>query len=327
MKVLITGGTGFIGSHLAAFHLAQKDEVFLMDNFFKSDGAIDAEMRKLFNSPSAHFLKVDMTSPIKEARPPSLDIVYHLAAINGTKLFYEIPYQVARTNLLLTLHLLDWLEKVPVGRLLYASSSEVYADSEKVGLLKIPTEESIPVVFTQPTDDRFSYGASKFMGEFLCLRFGSQFHVPASVVRYHNIYGPRMGQKHVIPEFIGKILRRENPFAISGGSETRAFCYVGDAVKATFLVGTSAACANEIVHIGKSDEEIRIDALARQIMAQMKYTAEIVEQGRRSGSVSRRCPDTSKLQKLTGFTAVTSLPEGLNVTIEWYRRPRVKQED
>ena len=137
--------------------------------------------------------------------------MYHLAAINGTKLFYEIPYQLARTNLLLTMNLLDWLENVPVGRLLYTSSSEVYADSDKVGLLKIPTDESIPVVFTQPMDDRFSYGASKFMGEFLCLRFGRQFKIPATVIRYHNIYGPRMGQKHVIPDFIGKILRKEKP--------------------------------------------------------------------------------------------------------------------
>jgi nucleoside-diphosphate-sugar epimerase len=129
-----------------------------------------------------------------------------------------------------------------------------------------------------------------------------------------------MGQKHVIPEFIRRIRKRESPFKLYGGDETRTFCYVEDAVKATFLVATTPACANEIVHIGKSDEEIQIVALAKRIMDQMKFQAEIVECGRRPASVSRRCPETSKLLKLTGFRAAVSLHDGLTRTIDWYSR-------
>lgn len=319
--VLITGGTGFIGSHLAAFHVNLGDRVYVMDNFFKTQGAIDPDVRALLKHPSVHLLNVDMTQPIRKVKIRGrVDVVYHLAAINGTRLFYEIPYQVARTNLLLTLNLLDWLKTVPPRRLVYTSTSEVYADSEAVGLLQIPTDEKTPVVFTQPMDDRFSYGSSKFMGEFLCLRFGRENKIPTSVVRYHNIYGPRMGEKHVIPEFVLRILKKENPFTLHGGAETRAFCYVDDAVMATHAVGASRTCVNEIVHIGNRRGEIRISKLAQAIMSQMGYKAKLVEKGRRSHSVSRRCPNTAKLKRLTGYSASVPLQAGLAVTIAWYRR-------
>lgn len=318
--VLITGGTGFIGSHLAAFHAKRNDRVYLMDNFFKTKGAIDPDIRALLRRPNVRLLKVDMTKPIRtNAIRGRIDVVYHLAAINGTRLFYEIPYQVARTNLLLTLNLLDWLKSARPKRLVYTSTSEVYADSEAVGLLKIPTDEKTPVVFTQPMDDRFSYGSSKFMGEFLCLRFGRETNIPTSVVRYHNIYGPRMGDKHVIPEFVLRILKKENPFKLHGGSETRAFCYIDDAVRATHAVGASRACADETVHIGNQRGEIQISKLARAVMDEMDYRARFSEKGRRSHSVSRRCPNTTKLKRLTGFSATVPLRVGLKTTIAWYR--------
>jgi len=318
MKVLITGGAGFIGSHLAFYHVQQGDQVILLDNFFKSEGAIDEDLNSLLASPAVQLMKVDMTLPFAASSLlPDLDIVYHLAAINGTSLFYEIPYQVARTNLLLTLNLLDALGKTTVRRLVYASTSEVYADSEPVGLLQIPTNEKTPVVFTQPTNDRFSYGTSKFMGEFLCLSYGRQSKLSTSVVRYHNVYGPRMGNKHVISEFIQRIHQRETPFKVYGGDETRAFCYVSDAVKATALVALTPSCNNEVVHIGNSAEEIRIADLAQRVMDQLGFQTTIIEQGRRSASVSRRCPDTSKLFQRTGFKASVSLNEGLEHMIAW----------
>jgi UDP-glucose 4-epimerase/UDP-glucuronate decarboxylase len=234
VKVLITGGGGFIGYHLARYHLTLGDSVTIVDNLLKTDGELDEECRVLVKTPLVELLQIDLTDAAARRMPLSnVDIVYHLAAINGTRFFYEIPYGVARANLLMTLNLLDALEGKSIGKLVFASSSEVYAGCGQVGLLKIPTDEDIPVVFPQPTEDRFCYGGSKFMGEFLCLRFGRQLKVPTSIVRYHNVYGPRMGKMHVIPEFIARILARENPFRIYGGQETRAFCYVEDAVEAT----------------------------------------------------------------------------------------------
>lgn len=321
MKVLVTGGAGFIGYHLAHHHRQQGDVVVILDNLFKAGGRADEAFEALIKSEGVRYLAADLTKPLAvETEPSGFDVVYHLAAINGTRLFYEIPYQLARANLLMTLNLLDWLEGQAVRKLVYASTSEVYAGCEQVGLLAIPTGEDIPVVFPQPTNVRFSYGTSKFMGEFLCFQFGKKMKIPTSVVRYHNIYGPRMGTDHVIPEFILRMKQRENPFRIFGGNETRAFCYVEDAVAATHLVATTPSCDHEIVHIGNTKEEITIEALARLLMAQFGETFDILECGGRSGSVSRRCPNTAKLKKLTGFEAKVDLKEGLSRTSEWYLR-------
>ncbi len=319
MNVLITGGVGFIGCHLARYHLQRGDSVIIVDNLFKTDVKVDEAFRVLMRTPGFEYLQMDLTKPIgKRMCLSTLDIVYHLAAINGTQLFYEIPYQVARANLLMTLNLLDALKDESVRKLVYASTSEVYADCDQVGLLHIPTDELIPVVFCQPTDKRFSYGTSKFMGEFLCFHFGQQFSIPTSIVRYHNVYGPRMGSRHVIPQFIARIQAEENPFGIYGGQETRSFCYIDDAVEASYLVATTPNCDDEILHVGNSAEEITIEELARRMMGRLGKEFEIVELGRRSASVSRRCPDISKLSKLTGFQPNVNLQKGLSRTLEWY---------
>jgi nucleoside-diphosphate-sugar epimerase len=318
-KVLITGGAGFVGFHLARYHAERGDKVTILDNLFKTEGDTDEEFEMLLRHDNVSMVRVDLTLPLENIDVKSaFDIVYHLAAINGTRLFYEIPYQVARNNLLMTLNLLNWLGDNPPGRLLYSSSSEVYAGADHFGLLKLPTDESAPVVFPQPTDVRFSYGTSKFMGEFLCLHYGKTANVPVSVIRYHNIYGPRMGNKHVIPEFIHRLVKRENPFQIYGGSETRAFCYIDDAVAATYSVAAAKDCENETLHIGNSKEEITIENLAVLMMEIRGDKFEIKECGRRNSSVSRRCPDTSKLLRLTGFEAKISLEEGLAKTFNWY---------
>lgn len=317
--ILITGGAGFVGFRLAQYHVAMGDHVTMLDNFFKTEGNTDKEFETLLSHDNISMVRVDLTLPIENIGiKSSFDIVYHLAAINGTRLFYEIPYQVARDNLLMTLNLLKWLEDKTPGRLVYSSSSEVYAGADQFGLLKLPTDESAPVVFPQPTNVRFSYGTSKFMGEFLCLHYGETSNIPVSVVRYHNIYGPRMGDKHVIPEFISRLAHRENPFRIYGGNETRAFCYVDDAVAATYSVAVTDVCKNQILHIGNSKEEITIENLARLMMKIRGEKYDIQECGGRNSSVSRRCPDTSKLLAMTGFEAKINLEEGLTKTFNWY---------
>jgi len=318
MNVLITGGAGFIGLHLARYHVNRNDSVTILDSMFKTDGAIDPELEQFRTNPLVEVIPVDLTGPLQLQRPSAVDIVYHLAAINGTRLFYEIPYQVARTNLAITMNLLDWLGDISVGRLVYSSTSEVYAGAMEIGALVVPTDETVPVVFPQPTSERFSYGTSKFMGEFLCSQFGKQAGVPTSVIRYHNIYGPRMGTKHVIPEFFLRLFARETPFRIFGGNETRAFCYIGDAVEATHKVADTPECVGEIVHIGNANEEIAIEKLAIMMMDLTGERFPILEQGRRASSVGRRCPNTEKLKRLTGFEAKTGLREGLQTTLAWY---------
>lgn len=322
MRILITGGAGFIGYHLASHHVALGDSVILLDNLSKTDGVADSDLQRLLAHAAVRFIPHDLTHPCPASLklPDAFDVVYHLAAINGTQLFYDIPYDVARINLLLTLNLLELLRSRRVGWLLYSSTSEVYAGAEAYQLLPIPTDERVPVVFPQPTDRRFSYGTSKFMGEVLCATFSQQssVQIPWTIIRYHNIYGPRMGHRHVIPEFIARAQRKETPFDILGGHETRAFCYIDDAIEATYRAATTPACHGEIVHIGNATEEIRITELATLLMSLMGHQADLKERGSRSGSVSRRCPSTEKLERLTGFTPAVTLREGLSRTIDWY---------
>ncbi|MBI3011628.1 MAG: NAD-dependent epimerase/dehydratase family protein [Candidatus Omnitrophica bacterium] len=319
MRVLITGGAGFIGYHLACYHARLGHTVIVLDNLWKADGRPDQEFERLLSQPNVQFIPHDLTTPWQAPKEvDELDAVYHLAAINGTQLFYDIPYQVARTNLLVTINLLDALEGRRIGRVIYSSTSEVYAGAERYHLLKIPTDEAVPVVFPQPTPVRFSYGTSKFMGEVLCVHFGAKAEVPCAIIRYHNIYGPRMGTRHVIPEFIARVRQQENPFAVYGAHETRAFCYIDDAVEATYRVATTSACHGQIVHIGNATEETRIADLARLLMNLMGYQAELRERGSRNGSVLRRCPDTAKLKTLTGFQPTIDLREGLSRTVDWY---------
>ncbi len=318
MRVVITGGAGFIGCHLARYHAARGDEAWLIDNFSKS-GTADEEFNELARQPGITAVDADLTAQPEIELPPAVDVVYHLAAINGTQLFYERPYDVARTNVLVTVNLLDLLQRrgTRVGRLVYSSTSEIYAGAERYGLLRLPTDETVPAVFPQPLPARFSYGSSKFMGEVLCSQFGATHGVPWTVIRYHNIYGPRMGGRHVIPELIERIRKEQRPFELRGGHETRAFCYIDDAVKATALAAVTPACAGETVHVG-NPEETRILDLAKLLMELLGFSAQIRELGSREGSVSRRCPDTAKLKRLTGFQAEVGLKAGVERTVEWY---------
>lgn len=319
MNIIITGGTGFIGYHLAIKHLELGDKVYILDNLYKNKGEKDSQLKDLLLKKDIHLLSVDMTKEIDiNIISIEIDIIYHLAAINGTELFYQIPYEVAMSNMLITINLLKFLEKKKAKKLIFSSTSEVYAGGYDLGLVNIPTDENVPVVFTQPTDNRFSYGASKFMSEFLCLRFGEKFNTPVTIIRYHNIYGPRMGNKHVVPQLIKRLEQGENPLEVFGSNETRAFCYIDDAVEATKAVAVTDQINQEVVHIGNDREEITISKLASLIIKNMNISCDLIHKNSKSSSVKRRCPNIDKLVDKTDFYPKISLEQGIKKTIDWY---------
>jgi len=149
------------------------------------------------------------------------------------------------------------------------------------------------------------------MGEFLTFQFGKKFKIPTAVIRYHNIYGPRMEDKHVIPEFIMRMNDDVSPFPIYGGNETHAFCYLDDAFKATCAVAESDKTDQEIVHFGNSQEEIKIADLTKTLMKLMQKKFGLKENDGRSSSLSRRCQYTTKPKDLTGFESEIQLEDGL----------------
>jgi len=164
MKTIITGAAGFIGYHLANHLANQGRELILIDNFQR--GKMDEEFVKLIKRKNVQFLELDLTgNDAFSSIEDDVSEVYHLAAINGTENFYNIPDQVLRVNILSTLNVLEWAKNNPGVEILYSSSSEVYAGAIKLGIGIIPTDESVPLCIDDISNVRWSYGASKLLAE------------------------------------------------------------------------------------------------------------------------------------------------------------------
>ncbi|MDR0267487.1 NAD-dependent epimerase/dehydratase family protein [Paenibacillus sp.] len=315
-NILVTGGTGFIGFHLVKHLLKEGHRVTIIDNLFRSK--LDNDYEEFAHR--IRFIKADLTQPLTELKlEQSYDHVFHLAAINGVKYADQTPERVLRTNLLSTLNIMDWCARHPPKTVVFSSSSEAYHGAMDWFDLPLPTSEKVPLVVSDPSIPRYSYGASKIIGEVLTMNYAKAYGFKARIVRYHNIYGPRMGYDHVIPELIGRIQKGEKPFTLYGPDQTRAFCFVSDAVRATYEIGILNSGDHHIVNIGNSNQEIKVRELCKQLFAVTDYEAELYEVPAPSGSPDRRCPDTSLLQQLIQYQPEVSLEEGLKMTVEWYQ--------
>src|SRR3989338_6033507 len=319
IKTLVTGGAGFIGFHLAKSLANQGHEVTIFDNFAR--GQEDSEFKQLISNKNVKFLQRDITKAESFNDLEEFDYVYHLAMINGTENFYKMPDKVLKVGIIGTINVLDWFVKQSKGKLLFSSSSEAYSGTLNLlgDKFPIPTHENVPLVVEDPSNVRWSYGASKMLSEVAIYSWAKAYSMKNFVIiRYHNIYGPRMGNEHVIPQFIERIVKNENPFKIYGGQETRTFCYIDDGVKATRMVMESSETNGKTIHIGRSDNEIKILDLSKKLFEIVNVNPEIKIHESPKGSVMRRCPDTTKLQQL-GFVPEVSLEEGLRKTFDWYK--------
>lgn len=281
MKILLTGHKGFIGSHLLRL-LEEQHEV------------ICADKKENFD-----LCDQDLTESL-----PDCDVVVHLAAMNGTKLFYDMPFDVATNNLLPTVNLVNRYRNTDT-KFIFASTCEIFNGATDLFNYKIPTDEKVPVVFDDILNPRWSYSLPKALGENLVANSGLNW----TILRFFNIYGP--GQiDHFIPEFVNRALNQEMQII---GNDTRSFCYVDDAVKITKNLIES--CPNQIINVG-NDEEFEIAYIARKILKIMEIDPSLLEilPGKK-GSARRRCPDISILKKLTNFHTFTPIETGLKRTI------------
>ncbi len=332
MNILITGGAGFIGYHLSRHLLAVHKEakLTLVDNL--SRGRRDADFEELLKDPRVKLLELDLTDPASYAKlGKGYTHVYHLAAMNGTKLFYDKPQEVLRVNTLSLIYMLEWFRKENrEGKFCFTSSNEAYAGGlSAFHQLPIPTPEKVPLVIEDPYNPRWSYASTKLVGELFVIHYAKQYDFRALIVRPHNFYGPRAGYGgHVIPDFSERIAARTDPFPVFGADDTRTFCYITDAVRAISLLMDSAKTdvqPIETVHVGDTGEILMKDLLEMMFKVSGWHPKRLDIKNSPSGSVKRRLADISKLQSLTGWKPEVSLEEGLKRTFEWYlAHPRPK---
>jgi nucleoside-diphosphate-sugar epimerase len=285
MKIVLTGHKGFIGSHYLDY-IKDRVEVESVYGFDKDSGEDLCNTRTAYESPDC-------------------DVLVHMAATNGTKLFYEIPTEVATNNTLPTFNLVHRYQNTNT-KIVFTSTCEIFNTTIDRNLHSVPTDESVPIMFEDITNPRWSYSLPKALGENLVANCGA----PWLIIRYFNIYGPRQ-RDHFISEFVERVKNGE--YYIKG-DDTRSFCYIDDAVVMTHNLVQHHN--GYIVNVGHQ-EEIEISTVAKTIMNIMGVDPDRLEiLPGLAGSAKRRCPDTSLVRMLTGFKDYTPLELGLKKTIE-----------
>ena len=318
MKHLLTGGAGFIGCHLARRLADQGDEVHLVDDL--SRGRIDPELSELLARPNVRLIEADLNDAAALRRlDGGYDGVFHLAAIIGVANVLDRPHRVLATNARTLLNVLDWYLDGGARRIFFSSTSEAYAWTMTFHSLPIPTPEDVPLAVDRVDNRRASYALSKIFGEMAVVHGCEAAGRPYTIARYHNVYGPRMGMAHVIPEMYRRVYEGQDPLVVYSVEHRRAFCYVDDGIEATLRL-MAPDVPSAVYNIGNDMAEVTIGDLARQVLAWAGRPGGAIDARAAAGpGIERRCPDIGRLRRETGFEPMYSLADGLDRTLAWYR--------
>lgn len=308
--VLITGGAGFIGSHLADALLAQGHQVLAIDNL--ATGRLD-NIQHLLDDPNFHFTRADITHEVVLDRLASqADVIVHLAAAVGVKLVVEHPVLTIETNVMGTEAVLQAALRYGC-RVLIASTSEVYGKGRR-----IPFSEEDDVLLGATSKSRWAYAASKMVDEFLGLAYQQEHGLPVVLFRLFNTVGPRQTGRYgmVIPRFVDQALRGEPITVYGDGTQSRCFCDVSDTVRAITGLTQHPDAPGRVYNIGGS-EEVSIRELAERVKLATESYSEIVHipyteaYGRGFEDMRRRVPDTKRIQALLDWHPQISLDHTL----------------
>ena len=324
MRYLITGGAGFIGSHLAEALLGRGEEVFILDDL--STGSVENIRHLKAHNRFHYFFDTIQNKQTLAEMVDESDVVIHLAAAVGVRLIVESPVRTLETNVYGTQLVLDAASKKK--KLVFvASTSEVYGKSDKV-----PFHEDADLVLGPTTIGRWSYAASKALDEFLALSYWKEKKQPVIVARLFNTVGPRQTGQYgmVLPNFVRQALEGA-PISVFGtGQQSRCFCDVRDTVEAILRLLSDERAVGEVVNIG-TDHEISIEGLAHFVKQRTKSPSPITfvpyEQAYEPGfeDMPRRVPSLEKLEKLTGFRPAIPLTDIVDRVVEHFQKKKDRE--
>lgn len=314
---LVTGGTGFLGSVLVRRLIGQGARVRVLDN--NSRGRAE-RLRDLQdrNLKEFEYLEGDIRDPDAVDRAcKGVDVVCHLAFINGTEFFYTKPDLVLDVAVKGITNVIEGAIRHHVPELMIMSSSEVYQEPDR-----IPTDETVALTIPDCLNPRYSYAAGKILSEMMAVNYGRRHFRRVIIVRPHNVYGPDMGEEHVIPQFALRMKALQGqltdplPFTVQGtGRQTRSFVFVEDFIDGVMMVLERGEHLG-IYHIG-TQEEVSIAALAHLVAEHFGRPVVIVPGPAAEGGPSRRCPDITKTMKL-GYRPKFTLRDALPAVVRWY---------
>jgi len=318
MKALITGGAGFVGSHLVERLLEGGDEVYVIDNL--STGSIE-NIEPFKGRPGFHYtIETILNEPVLAELVDRVDVVFHLAAAVGVRLIVESPVNTIETNVHGTEKVLALANKKR-KKVVLTSTSEVYGKADTV-----PFREDGDLVMGPTSKGRWSYACSKAIDEFLALAYHKEKRLPVVVVRLFNTVGPRQTGRYgmVIPNFVKQAILG-HPLTVYGdGTQTRCFTDVGDVVGQLAALAEESRAVGEVFNVGNDGEEITILDLAKRVKERAGSKSEIVlvpyEKAYEEGfeDMHRRVPDLSKLRALTGYQPQVQLDEILDRVIGYF---------
>ena len=306
-KVLVTGGTGFIGSHITRFLVKEGYSVKVLDDNTRGKNSRIGDVISEIELIEGDVSDVSLT----ESACKNVDTVIHLAFINGTSNFYNHPDKVLNVAIKGILSIASAISKWNIKDLILASSSEVYQFPDI-----FPTPENVKMVVPDLVNPRYSYGLGKIIQEYYSYHAMRELN-NLTIFRPHNIYGSDMGNLHVIPQLFDKAIRAKEigeEFIVEGtGEQTRSFCHINDFIQGFALI-LRASKGKQVFNIGSS-EEVTISDLAARIAKICDVNSNVLKSEMPAGGTSRRVPDISKLEAL-GYKPTVSLDGGLEKYFE-----------
>jgi dTDP-alpha-D-glucuronic acid decarboxylase len=317
-NVVVTGGYGFIGSHLVTRLLQRGDTVTVFDIAKNThDTSIDFDDHANFR-----FVQGDVTdyAALEQVLTADVDLVFHLSAMVGIKNYVEDPLKVLDVNVIGTRHVLELSRHNGIS-VLFSSTSEIFGKNPNP-----PFKEDDDRVLGSTRTARWSYSTSKAMAEHLCFAMNSTYDLPVVVVRYFNVYGPRQNPIFVVSQGVHRVLNGLPPYLYDTGDQTRCFTYVDDAITGTLLAAESAAAVGQAFNIGSMHESTIRDVVGliiRHAGVEDELKPELVDTaakyGKRYEDIPRRVPDSGKAQSELGWSLQVDVDEGIRRTVEWAR--------